>query len=123
MPYRRWALAVTGEITKVAAGQTVAIDLALPEEKVAAFEKLRTDRQAIDDSRLRQVNQSALLGDLVSCPYCFGHWVAFALTAVYKPRLFEVWWPLDYFLTALVIAWLAAFQAALLCLIMEKAKM
>jgi hypothetical protein len=27
----------------------------------------------------------------------------------YRPWLFEVWWLPDYFLTALVIAWLAAF--------------
>ena len=38
---------------------------------------------------------SPFLGDLFSCGYCFGHWVAFGLVAVYKPKLFEFWWPLD----------------------------
>ncbi len=61
------------------------------------------------------------LGKLVSCGYCTGHWVAFVLVAIYRPRLFEAWWLLDYFLTALVIAWLAAFQWAALCWLMEKA--
>jgi len=82
-----------------------------------------TETKLFEGLRKGAASWRQLLGDLMSCPYCFGHWVAFALTAVYQPRLFEGWWPLDYFLTALVIAWLAAFQSALLCLIMEKAKM
>ena len=65
--------------------------------------------------------RSALLGELLSCGYCFGHWVAFAVTALYRPRLFVCWWPLDYFLTALVIAWLGAFQWVAMCWLMEKA--
>lgn len=60
------------------------------------------------------------LGDLFSCGYCFGHWITFALVAVYKPRLFQCWWLLDYFLTALVIAWLSGFQWALMCWLMDK---
>ena len=47
--------------------------------------------------------------------------VAFALTAIYRPRLFVFWWPLDYFLTALVIAWLSAFQWVAMCWLMERA--
>ncbi len=65
--------------------------------------------------------KSAFLGELVSCGYCFGHWVAFALVVVYQPRLFQSWWPMDYFLTALVISWLAGFQWAVMCFLMEKA--
>lgn len=64
--------------------------------------------------------RNALLGELITCGYCFGHWVAFVLVAVYRPRLFVSWWLLDYFLTAIVIAWFAAFQWALLCWVMEK---
>ena len=62
------------------------------------------------------------LGELLSCGYCLGHWIAFIIVAIYRTRLFEMWWPLDYFLTALVIAWLGGIQWALMCLIMEKAK-
>ncbi|MFO1434161.1 MAG: DUF1360 domain-containing protein [Candidatus Competibacteraceae bacterium] len=73
--------------------------------------------------RLREwiKGKSAFCGELFSCGYCLGHWSAFLLVAVYQPRLFERWWPLDYFLTALVIAWLSGFQWALLCWLMEKA--
>jgi hypothetical protein len=65
--------------------------------------------------------KSTFLGDLLSCGYCFGHWVAFALVAVYRPKLFESWWLLDYFLTALVIAWFSGLQWALMCWLMDKA--
>ncbi len=65
--------------------------------------------------------RSAWVGKLACCGYCFGHWVAFGLVAIYRPRLFEAWWVLDYFLTALVIAWLAAFQWAALCWLTTKA--
>jgi hypothetical protein len=66
--------------------------------------------------------RSAWLGKLACCGYCLGHWVAFVLVAIYRPRLFAGWWPLDYFLTALVIAWLAAFQWATLCWLMGRAE-
>lgn len=65
--------------------------------------------------------RSRFLGALLSCGYCLGHWVAFALVGIYQPRLFEAWWPMDYFLTALVIAWLAGFQWVVLCWLMERA--
>lgn len=65
--------------------------------------------------------RSDWLGEFASCSYCLGHWTAFALVAVYRPRLFEAWAPLDYLLTALVVAWLAALQCALLAWLMEGA--
>jgi hypothetical protein len=63
--------------------------------------------------------KSSFLGAMFSCGYCLGHWIAFALVAVYRPRLFESWWLLDYFLTALVVAWLGGVQWALMCLLMR----
>ena len=65
--------------------------------------------------------RSPWLGRLVSCGYCVGHWVAFGLVAIYRPRFFQGWWLLDYLFTAFVIAWLAAFQWAALCWLMDKA--
>ena len=63
--------------------------------------------------------RSRFFGKLIHCGYCTGHWIAFVLVAVYQPRLFECWWLLDYFLTALAIAWLAAFQWILMCWMMK----
>jgi len=65
--------------------------------------------------------RESFLGEVLSCGYCFGHWVAFALVAIYRPRLFEVWWLLDFFLTAIVIAWLAGFQWIVMYLLIDKA--
>jgi hypothetical protein len=65
--------------------------------------------------------RSRFWSELVSCGYCLGHWLAFALVAIYRPRLFAGGWLVDYFLTALVIAWLAAFQWAALSWLTEKA--
>jgi hypothetical protein len=62
------------------------------------------------------------LGEFLSCGYCLGHWVAFGVVAVYRPRLFNSWWLLDYFLTALLIAWLSGFQWVVMCWLMDKAK-
>lgn len=71
--------------------------------------------------RERVKRRNSFFGELISCGYCFGHWVAFSLVAIYRPRLFHGWWLLDYFLTALVIAWLAGFQWALMCWLTGKA--
>lgn len=65
--------------------------------------------------------KNSALGEFLSCGYCFSHWVAFALVAIYQPALFELWWLLDYFLTAIVIAWLSAFQWIVMCWLMAQA--
>lgn len=59
--------------------------------------------------------KSTFFGDLFSCGYCLGHWITLVLVVLFKPRLFQSWWLLDYTLTALVIAWVAGFQWALMC--------
>ena len=88
---------------------TASISFAVSETKI--FLPLR--------ERAKKLN--AVLGELFSCGYCFGHWVALVLVAIYRPTLFESWWLLDYLLTALVIAWLSAIQWIVVCWIMEQA--
>ena len=66
------------------------------------------------------LSKNSFLGELLSCGYCLGYWVAFGITAIYKPKLFDLWWTLDYFLTALVVAWLSGFQWAVMCWLTEK---
>ncbi len=44
-----------------------------------------------------------------------------ALVLIYQVNLFSAWPPLDYFLTALLIAWLSGFQWVLMCWLMERA--
>ena len=64
--------------------------------------------------------KNSFWSDLFSCGYCLGHWITCALVTIYRPKLFELWWLLDYFLTVLVIAWLAGFQWIMLCWLMKK---
>jgi hypothetical protein len=64
----------------------------------------------------------AYLGEFLWCGYCLDHWVAFGLVAIYQPKLFNSWWLLDHFLTALVIPWVGVFQWICLCWLMEKAE-
>jgi H+/Cl- antiporter ClcA len=65
--------------------------------------------------------KNSFLGELISCGYCFGFWVALVITIIYRPRLFDLWWPLDYLLTATVIFWLGGIQWAVMCWLTEKA--
>ncbi len=64
--------------------------------------------------------KNPFFGEMVCCGYCLGHWVAFGLVAIYRPKLFESWWLLDYFCTAIVIAWLGSFQWVVMCWLIEK---
>ena len=57
------------------------------------------------------LKRSKFFGLLVECPYCFGHWIAVAMLVVFPMRLFGIAWPVDYFLTWLVISWLAGLQS------------
>ena len=69
----------------------------------------------------RRMPKESFWAELLSCGYCLGHWVAFALVAIYRPRLFEFWWLLDFFLTAIVVAWLAGIQWVVMCILIDKA--
>jgi len=41
--------------------------------------------------------------ELASCPLCTATWLALAATAIYRPLVVSVAWPLDYLVTALAI--------------------
>lgn len=79
-----------------------------------------SDTKLFRPIRDRVKDKNVFFGELLSCGYCFGHWVAFSFVAIYRPRIFHAWPPLDYFLTALAIAWLAALQWILMCWFMAK---
>lgn len=80
-----------------------------------------TEMKIFRGFRERMKETNSLLGELFSCSYCLGHWVAFVLVPVYGLRLMEQWTPLDYFLTALVVAWIAAAECMVMCCLMDQA--
>lgn len=75
--------------------------------------------------------RNRFFGELITCGYCFGHWTAFFLVAVLAVAVDSpsgllgfppgVWRIVDYFFTALAIAWLSGFQWIAFCFIIDKA--
>jgi len=45
---------------------------------------------------------------LLTCVYCLSHWIAAPLVIIYRVNLFSMWLPLDYFLTIMMVAWIAS---------------
>jgi hypothetical protein len=80
-----------------------------------------TETKIFAPLRLWMKSRSRFFGDLLSCGYCLGHWIALILVILFKPTLFQTWWLLDYFFVILIIAWVAGFQWALMCLVMKTA--
>jgi hypothetical protein len=59
--------------------------------------------------------RSTWLGELVNCPYCMSHWLAFGIVAIYRPVVVDSGlYVLDIFVSALVIIALASFSAGLI---------
>lgn len=54
------------------------------------------------------INKSEWSGKLLSCPYCFSHWIAFALVMVYRPVLVTVWYPFDLIISVFVVVAVSA---------------
>jgi uncharacterized protein DUF1360 len=48
-----------------------------------------TETTALAGLRDWAKGRSAWLGKLASCGYCQGHWIAFGLLVIYRPRIFE----------------------------------
>jgi ABC-type phosphate/phosphonate transport system permease subunit len=82
---------------------------------VSAASMTLTKAKLFSPIRDRIDNRSEWFGELVGCPYCMSHWLAFAATAVYQPRIVHSGTELfDYFVTALAIVALAAFSSGLI---------
>lgn len=54
-------------------------------------------------------------GELFTCPYCFSHWLAFGVVAVFQPRpLVSPWWWVDMVASAFVLVTLASVGCGLI---------
>ena len=64
--------------------------------------------------------RSAFLGKLVSCFFCLGFWVSFALVARVQPTLYPVLsYVADFVLTGLTVAWLSGMMGAVMCALLK----
>ena len=87
---------------------------------VASISFTVTETKLFKPYREWATKKAPIFGSLFSCGYCFGHWVAALLVVIYRPRLFNFYWLLDYIITGLVIAWLAGLQWVAMCWLVQK---
>ena len=78
---------------------------------VASISFFITHTQLLEKQRKTLWQKSDFIAGLLGCCYCLGHWVAVAVLLIYPIRLFGMFQPLDYFLTWLVISWIAGLQS------------
>lgn len=64
--------------------------------------------------RKRIKERNAWLGNLVGCPYCLSHWFSFVAAGIYRPRIVDLWLPLDVLVAAMVMVAVAAFTWGLI---------
>jgi len=58
-------------------------------------------------------DHSEWLGQLLECPYCFAHWIAAIIAAIYQPKLLNSGWGFaDVFMAWLAIVALATWFSA-----------
>src|SRR5208337_1909386 len=51
---------------------------------------------------------------LLSCPWCFSHWVALVLVLIYRPIVVTAYLPVDYFISIMVMVALSSITAKLI---------
>lgn len=54
------------------------------------------------------LRKSKWLGSLVSCPYCFSHWVTIGLVLIYMPVVFPMIFIIDLIMSAFAIVAISA---------------
>lgn len=65
--------------------------------------------------RYHGMSRARWLYELVSCPYCFGHYVALAAVLIYRPRpLVTTWWFFDYAISCFLVVTVATLFAGLI---------
>jgi len=55
--------------------------------------------------------KAPFLGEMLNCPWCTSHWVALFFVLVYRPRLLNVFAPVDYLVSVMVLVAVASVVA------------
>lgn len=79
-----------------------------------------TESKLFESFRSFVKRKNNFLGELVSCGYCLGHWIAFSIVILYNFNIFNNDLFIDYFFTGLIIAWLSAIQWLIMVVLMNK---
>jgi len=57
---------------------------------------------------------ASFIEELLSCPWCTSHWVALFFTLIYHPLLVDLWRPVDYLVTIMVMVTIASVTARII---------
>lgn len=96
----------------IAIYQTVVLALA-----IAAWSVTTSRARVFAGVRSWIADRNSWLGELVACPYCTCHWLALGLTLAYRPRLVQLWLPLDLLVTVFVMVATASMVAGVIMLL------
>lgn len=80
-----------------------------------------TESKLFEPIRVYVKNKNKFFGELVSCGYCFGHWVAFFIVILTNFNAFENNLFIDYFFTWLIISWFSTINWLFMTMLMNKA--
>ena len=97
------------------------IELLLLSMVCASLSFTITESVLFSDFRIYIRKRNSWLGELVSCGYCLGHWIAALLIIITGFNIFNTNLFIDYFFTALIIAWISSIQWLIMCYLMNKA--
>lgn len=88
---------------------TSLIDIGVLSLAISALSLTITKASIFRPARRRIADKNAWLGDLITCPYCMSHWLAFAAVIVYHTRIVH---SRIYLLDLLVSAFMAVALAS-----------
>jgi hypothetical protein len=84
---------------------------------ISAPLRLAVEKRA---ARRRNTGGWEWLRQLLGCPFCVSHWLAFAAVAVYRPWAVDVFRPLDFLVTTFVLVVVAMAAVAVIRLALNK---
>jgi hypothetical protein len=89
---------------------------------VASVSYTVTDALVFKPFREWTEKRSHVFGKLFSCGYCLSHWISFFMVWLFEIDLFISGYGfIDFFLSAIAIVWIAAFQWIIFSILMKLA--
>jgi hypothetical protein len=58
--------------------------------------------------------RSTFMGQLLGCPYCLSHWVAFVVVGTYRPQILPTYWAINFLAASFAVVTLTALLVGLM---------
>jgi hypothetical protein len=65
-------------------------------------------------------SKSPFIGELISCPYCFSHWICFLIAIIYRKPIIQVIPVMDFIVTWLVMVFISSICAGIIFKLFSK---